>query len=261
MRRRAWPSVVLLALVAIFLAYPLYALFEFSVRFPLTGNVSFDAWTKLFGGTDQSRLAPLYQGVVNSLLIAALTVTIMLALLVPTMIWVRLRLPRLSRIVEFCALLPLTLPAIVLVVGLVPIYRFISTSLLNTDAIWLCFAYVILVLPFAYRALDSGLSALDLETLATAARSMGASWPTVILRVVLPNLRTAIASAAFISIAVVLGEFTIARMLARETLQTGVMLVNQAAPQVAAAVSLLSLLFGIALLVGISFFTNRRPTR
>ena len=260
MRRRGWGPVAILVLVSLFLAYPLYALFEFSVRFPLTGKVSFDAWAKLFGGTDQSRLAPLYQGALNSLLIAALTVVLALAVLLPTMIWVRLRLPRLSRIVEFCALLPLTLPAIVLVVGLVPIYRFISTTL-STDAVWLCFAYVILVLPFAYRALDSGLNAIDLRTLATAARSMGASWPVVVLRVVLPNLRTAIASSAFISVAVVLGEFTIARMLARETLQTGVMLVNQAAPQVAAAVSLLSLLFGIVLLVGISLLTNRRHSR
>ena len=33
---------------------------------------------------------------------------------------------------------------------------------------------------------------------------------------------------------------------------------NQAAPQVAAAVSLLTLLFGIALLVGLSYLTARR---
>ena len=41
----------------------------------------------------------------------------MLVLLVPTMIWVRLRVPRLRRLVEFICLLPLTIPAIVLVVG------------------------------------------------------------------------------------------------------------------------------------------------
>ena len=46
----------------------------------------------------------------------------MLVLLVPTMTWVRLRLPGLTRTVEFICLLPLTVPAIVLVVGLTPIY-------------------------------------------------------------------------------------------------------------------------------------------
>lgn len=259
--RQRWLRVAVLGLVGAFLAYPLYALLEFSVRFPLTGNYSVDAWTRLFGVGDGARLQPLYTGLINSLGIAALTLTLMFVLLLPTMVWVRLRLPRLSRVVEFVCLLPLTLPAIVLVVGLVPVYRFIATQVLDTHAIWLCFAYVVLVLPFAYRALDSGLSAIDLGTLVAAARSMGASWPTVIGRVLLPNLRGAVASAAFISIAVVLGEFTIARMLARENLQTGVMLVNQAAPQVAAAVSLLTLLFGIALLVGLSYVTTPHPAK
>ncbi|MDO5675938.1 MAG: ABC transporter permease subunit [Propionibacteriaceae bacterium] len=249
---------VVLGLVGLFLAYPLYALFEFSIRFPLTGKYSWDAWARLFGAGDGARLGPLYVGLQNSLVIALLTLTIMFVLLLPTMVWVRLRLPGLTRIVEFIVLLPLTLPAIVLVVGLVPVYRFIATKVLDTHAIWLAFAYVILVLPFSYRALDSGLSAIDVKTLTAAARSMGASWPTVLFRVILPNLSNAVASAAFISIAVVLGEFTIARMLARENLQTGVMLVNQAAPQVAAAVSLLTLLFGIALLVGLSYITSRQ---
>lgn len=248
---------VVLGLVGLFMIYPLYALFEFSIRFPLTGNYSWNAWGRLFGIGDAARLGPLYTGVVNSLIIAVLTLALMFTLLLPTMVWVRLKLPKLHRIVEFICLLPLTLPAIVLVVGLIPIYRFISTKVLDTSAIWLCFAYVVLVLPFSYRALDAGLSAIDVRTLSAAARSMGASWPTIIVKVILPNLRAAVASAAFISIAVVLGEFTIARMLARENLQTGVMLVNQAAPQVAAAVSLLTLLFGIGLLVGLSYVTNR----
>lgn len=254
-RQRRLRAAVLGA-VGLFLAYPLYALLEFSIRFPLTGRYSADAWARLFGGGDGARLQPLYTGLVNSLAIAAMTLVMMFVLLLPTMVWVRLRLPRLSRVVEFVCLLPLTLPAIVLVVGLVPVYRFIATQVLDTHAIWLSFAYVVLVLPFAYRALDSGLSAIDVRTLVAAARSMGASWPVVIARVLLPNLRSAVASAGFISIAVVLGEFTIARMLARENLQTGVMLVNQAAPQVAAAVSLLTLLFGIVLLVGLSYVTH-----
>lgn len=257
-RRQSLFRWAVLGAVGLFLAYPLYALFEFSIRFPLTGRYSWDAWARLFGQGDSARLGPLYVGLQNSLIIAVLTLTIMFVLLLPTMVWVRLRLPQLTRVVEFIVLLPLTLPAIVLVVGLVPVYRFIATRVLDTHSVWLAFAYVVLVLPFSYRALDAGLSAIDVRTLTAAARSMGAPWATVLLRVILPNLRGAVASAAFISIAVVLGEFTIARMLARDNLQTGVMLVNQAAPQVAAAVSLLTLLFGIALLVGLSYLTARR---
>ena len=50
----------------------------------------------------------------------------MLVLLVPTMTWVRLRLPGLRRTVEFICLLPLTIPAIVLVVGLAPVYAWVT---------------------------------------------------------------------------------------------------------------------------------------
>ena len=46
-----------------------------------------------------------------------------------------------------------------------------------------------LVLPFAYRALDAGLEAIDVKTLAEAARTLGSSWSGVIWRIVLPNMR------------------------------------------------------------------------
>ncbi|WP_084637342.1 ABC transporter permease [Neomicrococcus aestuarii] len=253
---------IVLGLVLIFMLYPLYALFEFSIRFPLTGAYDWSSWTRLFDGS-QSRLEPLRNGFVNSLVIALITVAIMLVLLIPTMVWVRLRVPRIKRWVEFICLLPLTIPAVVLVVGLAPVYRFIAIYVLDTNAIWLSFAYVILVLPFSYRALDAGLSAIDVKTLSETARSFGASWFTVLWRVILPNIRTAIASASFIAVAVVLGEFTIARLLNRETLQTGVFLVNQADPQVAAAVSLLVLIFGVLLLVGLGLLDRggRRTSR
>ena len=96
--------VVVLGLVGVFLAYPLYAMFEFSIRFPLTGKYSWDAWARLFGFGDAARLGPLYTGIVNSLIIAVLTLAIMFAILLPTMVWVRLKVPRLRRIVEFVCL-------------------------------------------------------------------------------------------------------------------------------------------------------------
>ena len=83
--------------------------------------------------------------------------------------------------------LPLTIPAIVLVVGLGPIYRWLSADVLSTNPIWLCFAYVILVMPFAFRALAVGLNSIDVKTLCEASRSLGASWPQVFFRVLIPT--------------------------------------------------------------------------
>lgn len=116
------------------------------------------------------------------------------------------------------ATLPLTIPAIVLVVGLGPIYRWLSADVLSTNPIWLCFAYVILVMPFAFRAIAVGLNSIDVKTLVEASRSLGASWPKVFFKVIIPNLWQSILSASFISIAVVLGEYTVASLLGRMNL-------------------------------------------
>jgi putative spermidine/putrescine transport system permease protein len=79
----------------------------------------------------------------------------------------------------------------------------------------LVFAYVALSLPYTYRAVDTGLRAIDVRTLTEAAQSLGAGWPTILFRVILPNVRSAVLSGAFLTFAIVIGEFTIASLLDR----------------------------------------------
>ncbi|PRC60775.1 ABC transporter permease, partial [Mycobacterium sp. ITM-2017-0098] len=82
------------------------------------------------------------QSIVVSLLLAFFTVVAMLVLLVPTMIWVRLRAPWARGLVEFLCLLPLTIPALVIVVGLRNVYLWV-TYLLGESALTLTFVYVV----------------------------------------------------------------------------------------------------------------------
>ncbi len=123
-------------------------------------------------GERSPRTRPMTDAITTSLLLALLTVVGMIVLLVPTMIWVRLRVPGATRLVEFLCLLPLTIPALVIVVGLKNVYSWVN-YLIGDSALTLAFVYVVLVLPFAYRAIDSSLSSLDATTLAEAARSLG----------------------------------------------------------------------------------------
>lgn len=260
-RRRALARIVVL-LTLVGMLIPLVSMAEFSFRFPLTGKVDAAAWQKLFGlkkGSSDT-MTMLSTGLINSAIMAVMTVAIMILLLLPTMVWVRLKVPKVSRLLEFVCLLPLTIPAVVLVVGLAPIYRFIATQVLDSNTIWLAFAYVILVLPYSYRALDAGLRAIDIATLSEAARSLGASWATVLVRVIIPNLRSALVSACFVSIAVVLGEFTLARLLARDNLQTALFQINLSDGQIAAATSLLALGLTTLLLIVLDLLTSRRRT-
>jgi putative spermidine/putrescine transport system permease protein len=231
--------------VGVYMLLPLVAMLEFSTR-GIGGGRSFAPWLAIGANPD------LLAAIRVSLELAALTVVVMLVLLVPTMVWVQLRLPRLLRLVEFVCLLPLTIPAIVLVVGLAPVYRWVW-QLLGESPNTLTFVYVVLVLPFAYRALAAGLGALDLVTLAEAGRSLGCSWFGVIWRIVVPNIMGAIMSAAIISVALVLGEFTISSLLNFETLQVVINLLGKRDASIAVAVSLAALLLATALLFLLSF--------
>ncbi len=258
-RRQSVFRWVVVAVSAVFFVIPLIAMLDFSTR-TLAGTRTGKAWATLVDvGTLSTTYQPLWDGLKTSLILVVLTVAIMVLLLVPTMTWIRLRLPGLRRPMEFICLLPLTIPAIVLVVGLAPIYRGLA-SVFSTSAVWLCFAYVILVLPFAYRALDAGLGAIDVRTLAEAARSLGAGWFTVMWRVVLPNIRAAVVSACFLCVALVLGEFTIANLLSRNNLQTGLLSISATDPRLAVAVALVALVFAFILLLALSFLDRGRRT-
>ena len=143
-------------LLGAFFLLPIGAMFEFSTRGnSVTSPRTMEAWTNIF------QTADLVKAITVSLELALITSVGMLVLLLPTMVWVRLRLPRIHRIVEFLCLLPLTIPAIALVVGIAPLYHWIEINLTDSILI-LSFVYLIIVLPYSYRALDAGLAAIDI---------------------------------------------------------------------------------------------------
>jgi len=248
---------IVVTLLAFFFLLPLVAMLEFTTR-GVGGRMSWDTWRQFFDWEHLDEAYPtLWDGMTASFGLAVLTVVIVLVLLVPTVVWVRLRLPWLRRVVEFICLLPLTIPAIVIVVGLAPVYAWV-VYFLGGSALTLTFAYTILALPFAYRAIDAGLSAIDVRTLSEAARSLGASWTTVIVRVVLPNIRSAVLSAAFLTVALVFGEFTIASLLNRTNLQVAINLLGKSSATMSIAVSLAALVLAFVLLFLLSFAGSRR---
>ena len=243
---------VTFAIAALFFLVPIAAMFEFSTR-DNAGARTLEYWRSIPAYPD------LTDAIVASLQLALITSLTMLVLLVPTMVWVRLKLKRLNRIVEFVCLLPLTIPAIVLVVGLYPVYFWLAENL-SDSILTLALAYVVLVLPYCYRALDSGLGAIDVKTLSEAARSLGASWFDVMWRVIVPNVSNAILNATLLSVALVLGEYTIANNLLYNNLQVELVHLARDNAGVSIAVAVAALLFAFVLLVGIAF-VGARPRR
>jgi putative spermidine/putrescine transport system permease protein len=243
-RRRSLPvwRWVILLLTAIYFLIPLYAALRFA------GISSFGAVVHQTGFSD---------ALILSLKLAVITTGLTLALMVPTTIYVHLRLPGLRRILESITILPIVIPPVVLIVGMLDV----APGFLKSTPYLLGLVYVILAMPFAYRSLDAGLRALELRTLVDAASSLGAGWPATLCRVILPNLRTALLSATVLTVALVLGEFTMASLDLYQTFPVWIVAFDQTSGPVSTAASLLALFVTWVFLLLIVTLASRRARR
>jgi putative spermidine/putrescine transport system permease protein len=78
--------------------------------------------------------------------------------------------------------------------------------------------YIVLAMPYMFRAIDVGMQTIDVRTLTEAGQSLGANWIQILFNIIFPSLRTAILSGALISFALVIGELILGDFLARPAL-------------------------------------------
>ncbi len=243
-RRRSVPvwRWVILLLTAVYFLIPLYAALRFA------GIASFGDVVHQTGFSD---------ALILSLKVAVITTVLTMALMVPTTIYVHLRLPRIRRLLESITILPIVIPPVVLIVGVLEV----APGYLKSTPYLLGLVYVILAMPFAYRSLDAGLRALELRTLVDAASSLGAGWLSTLWRVILPNLRTALLSATVLTVALVLGEFTMASLDLYQTFPVWIVAFDQTSGPVSTAASLLALFVTWLFLLLIVTVGGRRARR
>ena len=203
-RSTSYWSWIVFIIGMIYFFLPLVAVFEFSLR-AKRGVYSFEAYRVAFQDPE------FYRNFGMSLLWALLTIFISLLLIVPTAYWVNLRMRRWRPVVEFFTLMPFVVPAVVLVFGMSRLYA--RVAFMVELPVLLIAGYVVLSFPYIYRAVDTGLRAVDVRTLTEAAQSMGAGWGVILFQVIFPNLRVAILSGVFLTFAIVMGEFTFASLL------------------------------------------------
>jgi putative spermidine/putrescine transport system permease protein len=260
-RPRAW-RVVILVCMAVFYVLPIICAVKFSL-INQKGTYGPQNYTAI---VDNGSLSA---ALILSLEIAVITAGVSVLLVFPTTVLVRLKLPKLTIVMEAITILPIVVPPVVLAAGLLQMKEtaplWVVNSFFNHPLTILTPLYVVLAMPLMYRAIDTGLRAIDLHTLVDASRSLGANWPMTLWRVVLPNVQTAVLGGMFLTIALVLGEVVIANQLDQSSLTFPLQMIEFAsqdnAPGISVAMTLTALLFTFLLLFMLSFVARRRGPR
>jgi putative spermidine/putrescine transport system permease protein len=260
-RPALWRVVIIVVVAAIYVV-PVFSSIKFSFQ-SHSGAYNLSNYKAIFDSSAVRSAALL------SLESAAIVAAVSVLLMLPTVVLVRLRFPKLTFLMEVITILPIVIPPIVLTAGLEQMQQtaplWIVNLLFNHDITALVPFYLIFTLPLMYRALDTGIRAIDLHTLVDASRSLGAGWVSTILRVILPNVQTAVIGGAFLSIALCLGEVVLANGLDLPTNTFPLEMIQFAqqdnAPGVATAMTLIAFLFTFLLLFALTFLARRRGVR
>lgn len=202
------------ALAILYFFLPMYGTLDFSLRMK-RGELSLLAYQIVFG---DSRF---WESFRYSTLMALITILISVLVFVPTVYWMYLKVPQARPVMEIITILPFIIPAIVYVFGLIGTFSRpplqLTLSPITTD-ILIVIGYVVISMPYMFRAVDVGMRAIDVRSLTEAAQSLGSNWFQVLAHVIVPNLRTAILSGALICFATVMGELILASFLVRPAL-------------------------------------------
>jgi putative spermidine/putrescine transport system permease protein len=231
--RRRRPRVgrtIILVIAAVYFILPIYAALDFSLQ-NIRGHFSLQPLTQIAAQPGFGAALGL------SFRLSVVTLALELALMVPTVIYVHLRLPRFRRVMEVITILPIVIPPIVLILGVLQS----APGWLKASPYLLALVYVVLSMPFVYRSLDAGLGALDLTTLVEASRSLGAGWFVTMWRVLVPNLRSALLSASVLTLALVFGEYTMASLDLWNTVPVWIVNSSTDNPHIATAVAMIFL--------------------
>jgi putative spermidine/putrescine transport system permease protein len=236
---------------------PMYGTLDFSLRIK-KGELSLLAYQNVLA--DPQFLASFRYSIIMGLI----AVTLSILIFVPTVYWVNLRVPQARPLIETITILPFIIPVIVYVFGLVrtfsgPPFQMTLTPF-KTD-ILITAGYIIISMPYMYRAIDVGMRSIDVRTLTEAAQSLGANWLQILFNVIFPNLRIAILSGSLICFATVIGELILGDFLFRPALGPYMNIIGESKLYEPAALAIISYAITWLCLGLIQFFSRGGATQ
>ena len=261
---------IILVLVILYLIVPLGATLIFGFSSGNSFSIDLGPLQSIFSDPGFT------QTFVLSLELSLSATILTIVLVTPTAYWVQLRLPRMRPLMDFLALVPFAVPAIVMALGLLEVYGSSNTlinilslglvpllsndpfNIVNTPQLLVC-TYVIVALPFTYRPIDNSLRAINTKVLTEAAYSLGSGWWRTFLLVVLPNIWPGVISAALLTFSTVMGEFTLASLFGIYTFPIYLDVTGQNDAHKAAILAILSFVLTLLCVLAIVFLVQRRP--
>ncbi|RQR54516.1 ABC transporter permease subunit [Burkholderia sp. Bp9126] len=153
-----------------------------------------------------------YHGsVALSLYVAFATLAIVLAVGVPAGYALARSESRAARVIEEALVLPIALPGLASALALLVVYGGFTAFRMSP---WFIVAgHAVFTLPFMVRAVAAVAAGAGLRTLEEGAASLGASFVTRFVTIVLPNLRPGIVAGALAVLTLSIGEFNLTWML------------------------------------------------
>jgi len=212
MKKISLSRFLLLGFFLVYMIVPLIATvaFSFAVRWDRTilpEGLTLDWWIAAITRRAFS------SALKNTLILSLATTGFSVLLMTPTAYWAYQRVPKAKPLIEVFTIMPFGIPGVVLALALLRTYARLGGALVYSP--WmLVMACTVIGLPFFYRPLANALNAADIKLLTEAALTLGASWPRIILKVIVPNIMPGILSGSLLVFSLVFVEFTITNLLA-----------------------------------------------
>lgn len=176
----------------------------------LPDGLSFKWYIELFNDTR------FLESLLRSFIVCFGAIFLALIVIFPMVLLANLYYPKLKAFFNVLVIMPFAVPGVVSCVGLLQLY---AESLVGSAYI-LLFVYVIVCLPFIYRALENAISPLNLKELMDSNAMLGGSFLKAIFQLVLPNIKNGILVAAFLSFSFLVGDFLFANLLVGSSYET-----------------------------------------
>ena len=210
--KRKHPALWQVLLVVFFLIYmllPIFSTYIFSVATRWDRTIFPEGYTFEFY-KKAVEASYFFTSLRNSLILSIATVLVSMLIIVPTVYWVTIRLPKAKALLEVLMILPFGIPTVVLALALVQVY---NTTPIGRTPFLLIGAVFVYSMPFMYRPVMNAMQAIDVHTLTESSLSLGANQIQALIRIIIPNIFPGILSGGLLVFATVFAEFTLTKLI------------------------------------------------